>query len=147
MRVPAPFLFTVAGFAAVWAEAALPPEAPPPAPAALPTAEIGLAGALAAAGAAPLPGLVAASGEDGVWHLRGRATLTEGPAAGWPAPLYAEVGATCDVALERPRCWRILRLELDGRPLSPQESETAGGPKREGPSPQDRLALASERRP
>lgn len=148
MRVPAPLLFAVAGFAAVWAEAALPPGSPPPAPAPLPAAEIGLAGALASAGAAPLPGLAAAWGEDGVWRLRGRAPSIEGPAAGWPAPLYAEVRPICDAGLERPRCWRILRLELDGAPLALKI-----GPKPESPEgglalrPEDRAALASERRP
>ncbi|MFO7854298.1 MAG: hypothetical protein R6V44_03570 [Paracoccaceae bacterium] len=141
MRVPAPFLFAVAGFAAVWAEAALPPGSPPPAPAALPATEIGLAGALVAAGAAPLPGLAAAWGEDGVWRLRGRAPLIDGPAAGWPAPLYAEVRPICDAHLERPRCWRVLRLELDGAPLAP---ETAAWP--EPDNPEGGLALAPDGR-
>ena len=120
MRLHLTAWLCAAGMAAVWAQAALPPA--PDASAAWSSASAaetsGLRAALEAAGLAPSPGLAVARGEDGARRLRGRAARLHGPAAGWPAALYAEADPLCDAHLQRPACWRLRLLELDGEALA-----------------------------
>jgi len=108
----------VAALAGVWAQASAPPS-PSARPATGPvpgTVADGLSLRLAELGAAPLPGISAVPGADGVWRVRGRTAAAAGPAAGWPAPLYAEAARLCDAELERAACWRVDLIEIDGRP-------------------------------
>ena len=57
----------------------------------------------------------------GVWErslARPIAFLTEVRVGlGWPAAVYLEASPICETGLDRPECWRLSRLELDGAPL------------------------------
>lgn len=117
MRLSTPLIIVCTALAAIWVQAAAPP--PPesqlrsqPAPDA---ARLGFSARLSELGAAPLGAAAAEASTSGLWRLRGRAARRDGPAEGWPAPLYAEADPLCDDRLERAACWRVTRLEIDGR--------------------------------
>ncbi|MEO1687743.1 MAG: hypothetical protein AAFU61_07550 [Pseudomonadota bacterium] len=127
MRLQMTLLLGAAATAAVWAQAALPPGArqltiDPRDAAAEAT---GIAAALAALGHAPLEPLKVSLDEAGMRRLRGRAARADGPAEGWPVPLYAEAAALCDADAARAICWRVTRLEIDGEAAALPTAATA----------------------
>lgn len=123
MRLSAPLLLPLVGLATVWAQAAPPPLFPSPSPDA---ARAGLSALAEVALGAPLIAPhVADRAADGAWRLRARAKLSTGPAAGWPAAFYLEATPICETGLDQVACWRLSRLELDGKPLAPTSAAAA----------------------
>ncbi|MEC9431983.1 MAG: hypothetical protein VYD87_03655 [Pseudomonadota bacterium] len=132
MRRSAPILLSLATLAAVWAQAASPPSRPAPS---RDVAGAGLAALAEAALGAPLmPPHATERSADGAWRLRARSRLTSGPETGWPAAVFLEATPVCEADLDRPDCWRLTRLDLDGAPIA-AAGRIAGAPPGTGGTP------------
>lgn len=108
--------------AAVWAHASGPAVAPATASFRTPGAEAAMRAGLAARLSADLGGasdLALTALPAGGWAFRARVarpmpSLWSGAAPA--APAYGQAEALCDAGLDRPGCWRITLLEIEGAP-------------------------------